>query len=156
MSDINDKAFSIQKMLLAKYELFFPVKSFKVSVDDKPWITKDIKDLDRKRKREFFKNHKSEKWKLFHEKYILSIKKAKVFYSQNIVKDSKSSKPGQWNSKVKCMANINNKIDTQVYIDEFLHKDDQTQADTFVDFFAATRNSFEPVSPDMFPDVIQN
>ena len=32
--------------------------------DDKPWINREIKELDRKRIREFFKNHKSEKLRI--------------------------------------------------------------------------------------------
>ena len=107
MSDVNEKANYFQHILLVKYQECFPIKSFKISKDDQPWISKEVKELDRQRKREFFKNHKSEKWKLLHEKYIFSVKKAKISYSTNIVRDLKSSNPAQWYSKVKRMANVN-------------------------------------------------
>ena len=43
--------------------------------DDKPWINREITELDRKRKRKFFKNHKSEKWLFLHWNYLPKVKK---------------------------------------------------------------------------------
>ena len=63
---------------------------------------------------------------------------------------------GQWYSKVKRMANVNKCTDEQPYVEELVNYDRQTQADMFVDFFAATRNSFRPVSPEMFSAVLNN
>ena len=59
MTDVNEKTIYFQNVLLEKHEAFFPSKTFKVSKDDKPWISKEIKCLDRQRKREFIKNLKS-------------------------------------------------------------------------------------------------
>ena len=62
LKSVNEKAEAFQATLLSKVELIFPTKFFKVSIDDQPWITNDVKLLDRQRKREFFKHHKSLKW----------------------------------------------------------------------------------------------
>ena len=42
---------------------FFPEKSIKISSNDKPWVDLQLLKLDRKRKREYYKNKRSEKWK---------------------------------------------------------------------------------------------
>ena len=39
----------------------FPIKCIKLCRDDKPWVTGNIKKLDRARKREYFRNKASEK-----------------------------------------------------------------------------------------------
>jgi hypothetical protein len=55
--------------------------------DDDPWVTQEIKDLDRKKKREFFKHHKSEKWQDLNERFEQKCETAKEHYYENIVKD---------------------------------------------------------------------
>ena len=61
ITDVNEKAQFLKMLLAEKYTKFFPQKVFKVSSDDKPWFKSDLKALDRNRKREFNKHHKSEK-----------------------------------------------------------------------------------------------
>ena len=60
--DSHKKAQLFQESLTQAYEECFPIKSFKISDDDCPWMTKSLKKLDRLRKREFYKNKKSSKW----------------------------------------------------------------------------------------------
>ena len=60
---------------------------------------------------------------MLHEKYILSIKNAKISYSANIVKELKSSNPAQWYSKVKLMANVNKCTDEETYVEELVSND---------------------------------
>ena len=42
-----------------KLDEFLPLKILKVSSDDRPWVTQEVKDLDRRVKREFYKIQKS-------------------------------------------------------------------------------------------------
>ena len=56
-----------------KFHEIFPLKSFKVCSEDQPWITKTLKQMDRKRKQDLLKNQKSPQWmyllnKLFEDK----------------------------------------------------------------------------------------
>lgn len=96
------------------------------------------------------------KWQVLHEKYLNLIKKSKSSYAKKIVGDLKSSNPSQWYSKVKRMSNVNRDGDRQHYIEELSELNTQEQADTFVKFYATTRNQFEPVHEDDFLDVLQN
>ena len=49
----------MREALTHAYERCFPIKSFRISDDDCPWMTKSLKKLDMLRKREFYKNKKS-------------------------------------------------------------------------------------------------
>ena len=60
--DINKKAEIFQTMLMTNFERCFPKKKVKVCDDDQPWVTKALKVLDRRRKREFYKHKRSAKW----------------------------------------------------------------------------------------------
>ena len=60
----HTKAQVFQEMLLAKLDEIFPVKIRKSGSDDQPWVTVKLKKLDRRRKRVYHKERKSEKWKL--------------------------------------------------------------------------------------------
>ena len=53
------------------------MKRIKFTSNDKPWFTKQLKQLDRQRKREFFKNRKSKKWESLDKKFKESCLKAK-------------------------------------------------------------------------------
>ena len=40
----------LQTELIGNLNKYLPIKSFKISSDDQPWITPEIKELDRKKK----------------------------------------------------------------------------------------------------------
>ena len=54
----HEKAALFQKVLVEQFELFFPMKTKKISSDDAPWITQKLKKLDRRRKRVYQKERK--------------------------------------------------------------------------------------------------
>ena len=106
ITDVNEKAQFLKMLLAEKYTKFFPQKVFKVSSDDKPWFKSDLKALDRKRKREFNKHHKSEKWEKLNKEFGERCKAAKEQYFKNMVSDLKESNPSKWYSKLKRMSGI--------------------------------------------------
>ena len=63
----QDEAF--QTKLLQLLDASCPTKTVKLSTHDKPYITQEIKLLDRKRKREYCKNGKSNKYLYFQKIY---------------------------------------------------------------------------------------
>ena len=69
-------------------------------------ITPALKDLDRKRKREYQKHQKSTKWSSLNNAFIVKAKKEKETYRRKIVDDLRTSQPGKWYSKLKKMAGI--------------------------------------------------
>ena len=69
---------------MEKFYEIFPLKSFKVCPDDQPWFSKSLKLLDRKRKREFYKNHKSQKWEELNSEFVQKCTYEKQNYYRNI------------------------------------------------------------------------
>ena len=105
----HKKAEIFQETLMNKFYELFPLKTFKVCSEDRPWFSATLKVMDRKRKREFSKNQKSKKWYHLNQVFEEKCKEEKANYYQNIVADLKTSKPAQWYSKVKRMAGQNSK-----------------------------------------------
>ena len=85
----------VHDLLGAKVEDFFPEKIVKLSSEDKPFITKELKSLDRKRKREWKKNGKSERYKLLNKEFKEKFKKASSEFLKKNVSELKHSNPGK-------------------------------------------------------------
>ena len=60
LKSAHEKASKFEEMLKEKVDLFFPEKSVKINENDQPWMTPQLVKLDRKRKKEYNKNMKSE------------------------------------------------------------------------------------------------
>ena len=79
----SDKAKVLQDMLVNKYHEVFPEKSRKIYSDDQPWVNHKLKSIDRKRKREYTKHRKSEKWHILDKSFKTNVKSAKSdFYKR--------------------------------------------------------------------------
>ena len=59
MGDPTQQVKLMQSILGEKLDKYFPVKSIKFSSKDKKWMTFELKQLNRKKKREWVKNGKS-------------------------------------------------------------------------------------------------
>ena len=81
----HEKAESFQKMLVNKMNEIFPEKKRKIQSDDAPWISHKLKKLDRKRKRLYRKERRSEKWRNLEKLFKKELKSAKAtFYKQTV------------------------------------------------------------------------
>ena len=79
----SKKAEVLQNMLVKSYHLFFPEKTQRISSDDQPWISFKLKAKDRRRKREYNKHRKSDKWNKLDKDFKESLKCAKkTFYKK--------------------------------------------------------------------------
>ena len=153
-TDVNRKAEILQSVLLEKYYRVFPIKCIKLSRDDKPWVTGNLKKLDRARKREFLKNKASEKWIKLDIEFKKQCENEKAKYFENIVKDLKESNPGQWYSKLKRMSGQEIKRAENVLIPELEGKSDKSQAEIIADHYAEISNSFEPLNKEDFQEFL--
>ena len=63
--------------MVNKLDEFCPVLTRKVSSDDQPFFTDQLKRLDRKRRREFRKHRRSAKYKRLHNLYKKKVSEAK-------------------------------------------------------------------------------
>ena len=141
----NDKARNLQNLLLEKLNEFLPMKNVQFTSEDQPWATPEIKDLSRRKKREFSKRRKSPKWKRLNKQLEVMCSEAKSNYYSNIVEDLKQSAPGQWYSKLKRMTSHDEIQSEQVVVDDIAHLSNQEQADTIADAFSRISNEYEPL-----------
>ena len=141
----HEKAAVFQQMLLNALNEIFPEKIRKVNSDDQPWISHKLKVLDRKRKRIFHRERRSEKWKKFNKLFKKEVRTAKANFYKNTVADLKTKNPGQWYSCLKRITS-HDQIDAKINIDEISHLPDQEQAELIAEKFSSIQNEYEPLN----------
>ena len=72
-----------------------PAKTVKLRTEDKPFITKETKVLDRQRRREYNKRGKSVYYTNLNERYVRKLKAATQDYLDKTVRTLMESAPGK-------------------------------------------------------------
>ena len=155
-TNCHKKAEIFQQILVNKYLNVFPMKTMKVCDEDRPWFSKSLKLLDRKRKREFQKHKQSMKWKKINEEFEKKCEVEMKNYYENIVQDLKESNTGQWYSKVKRMAGQEDNRGEIVTVEELIGYSDDQQAEIIADHYAAISNLYEPVRNEHFSQYLDS
>ena len=140
----HEKAEYLHTTLLEKLDCYLPEKTIKVREDDQPWANEEVKNLDRKCKREYSKRKKSTKWNLLTDKFNEKCEKAKKAYSRNIVNDLKTSNPSQWYSKIKRMSS-NKETNQDTVVQELIGIPAADQAEQIADKFSSVSNIYAPL-----------
>ena len=143
----NEKANIFQKLLLKALDDYLPEKIRKVCSEDQVWITHKLKLLDRKRKRIFHKERRSERWKSLNKIFKQEMKSAKSQFYKNTIADLKTKSPGQWYSSLKRISSMDQHED-QISIDEISNLSEQEQAEVIADKFSSIPNQYEPLKKD--------
>ena len=145
IADVNEKVERFQELLQEKYLSCFPEKSLKVCTEDKPWISAELKNLNRKLKREFSKNKKSEKWFSLKKDFDKKCENEKKRYYENIVADLKTSNPSKWYSKVKRMSSAEKENCENIVVEDLIGYDNSEQAVKIAEHYSAISNQYEPL-----------
>ena len=138
------KAEKLQSMLLTQLNISLPEKTLKVNDNDFPWTNDQIKKTDRRRKREYIKKKKSQKWKKLEEQFNEKMSEAKESYYCNIVEDLKTSDIGKWYSKLKRMSS-NDPSKSEVNVISLINDPPSIQAEKIADNFARVSQEYEPL-----------
>ena len=139
----NDKAKLLQDMLVEKFHEIFPEKARKVNSDDQPWISHKLKSMDRKRKREYSKHRRSEKWKKLDGEFKKGVKCAKKSFYQQMMSELMTKNSSQWYSSVKRMASHDQHNFEKVIIPDINNLSDEEQAKRIADYFAEILNQYD-------------
>ena len=83
----SDKAKVLKNLLINKYQEVFPEeKNHRICSDDQPWINHKLQIIDRRRKHEYNKHRKSDKWHSLDKYFKTNVKSAKTeFYKKDDV-----------------------------------------------------------------------
>ena len=93
---------TMQNILSSLLRSHCPTKTVKLRPQvDKPFITNELKTLDRQRKREYRKHGKSSRYCSLNDIYKAKYSKASKDYLENIMKELEESNPGQANKILK-------------------------------------------------------
>ena len=114
-----------------------------------------LKFLDRRRKREFYKNQKSLNWQKLSTEFLQMCKNEKANYYANIVHYLKVSNPGKWYSKVKRMSGQNTITQDSSTIAELSGLDSNEEMEVIADHYARVSDQYEPVKDDHFGEYLQ-
>ena len=139
----HEKAEQFHSILMNKLDEIFPKKIRKINSDDQPWVSFKLKQLDRRRKRIFRKERKSEKWKKIDKLFRQEMKSEKSKYYQNKVAELKISKPGKWYQCLKKLTSHDQQKSESFQVDQISHLSDQEQADKIADAFCAIQNEYD-------------
>ena len=116
----------------------------------------DIKKLDRKRKRIYRKERRSEKWIKINKLFKREVKSAKSNFYRESVADLKLKKPSQWYACLKKMSSFDQLKNDQPIVDDINHLSDQNQAEQIAEKFASIPNSYEGLeTEDIFIPVFE-
>ena len=142
------KAEMFEKTLMEKVNIIFPEKVMKVNCADKPWVDSELLRLDRKRKREYNKRKKSDRWLELNKMFTERAEQLKVAYYKNRVEDLKTSNISQWYSKIKRMSDVDQTKESYVEIQDMADMSNQEQVEEIADQFAQISNQYEPLRSD--------
>ena len=138
----HEKAAIFQNILIQKFESIFPEKTRNINSDDSPWMTQKLKKLDRKRKRIYQKERRSERWSQLNKAFKKDVKCAKANFYKEMISDLKKKNPSQWYSSLKRITGFDQKQD-KVVIEEINHQSDEEQAESIAEFFSSVPNEYE-------------
>ena len=140
----HEKAKVFQNILMEVLDQIYPEKIRMISSDDQPWISHRLKVMDRKRKRIFHTERRSEKWKKMNKLFKKEVKRAKAQFYKNTIADLKQKNPGQWYSCLKRITS-HDQMNQQINIEEISHLPDQEQAEIIADKFSSIPNLYQPL-----------
>jgi hypothetical protein len=129
-----------------KLDEFCTTKTRRISNDDQPWFTENLRKLHRKKRREYNRNRRSRRYKRLQKLFERREKEEKLKFKKRMIDDVMQAKSGQWYSKLKRITNFDQSKSEVTQVDEINHLSDQDQAEAIADSFSAISNEYQPVS----------
>ena len=136
-----------------------PVQSMRVSYQDKPFINKELKTLNRRKQRAYIKGGKSLKYKRLQAEFDSKYKMAAEKYLRSKVDDLKECQPGKAFSVLKSMgAQPGDCADDQTFSlpgHQQLNLTDQECADKIAEYFASISREYAPLNVMLLPERVK-
>ena len=141
----DSKLQTFRNAMNSKLDEIAPVKNIKIACDDPPWMDVRIKQLIRKRNREYDKNKKSMKWRELNKKCKSKCKNAKQNFANKFIKNLKDTDPKMWMQKMKILGKASYEKDDNFwkFANETLN--DQDLAEDIAKYFADISSHFTPI-----------
>ena len=98
-----------------------------VSCLDEKWMTLQLKDFNRKVKREFFKNRKSQTLKILKGRFKKQKRKTIQAFYFNFVNELKKTDPSKWYGMAKKLGTDQTNIDPRLKVESIVNHQMQTE-----------------------------
>ena len=143
-----------------KLDAFLPERTIRTSNDDLPFITAELKYLDRRKKREYRKNGHSEKYSKLLSKFDTKFKKAAESYILKNVTELKNSNPSKAYSILKRMGAPPGDIDDQGSFTLLNHTEDNLTTEESIEqiaqYFAQISQEYPPLDINLLPQEVKD
>ena len=139
----HQKAEILQKILVNKYNEFFPEKTKVITNDDQPFFNDKLVKLKRKKCREYTKNRRSDKWKKLSEVYKVVLAKAKKDYYRRKIKNLRKVNPRKWYNELKKLTSFDQHKAEQIIVEDIKHLTEKEQAEKIADKFSAVSQEYD-------------
>ena len=151
-------ALQVQKfenIIMEKLNTYCPEKTVRISSQDKPWVTADLKSLHRLKSREYSKRGKTQKYKNLAQEFKVKYKAAAAKYLKRSLDELMECKPGQAYSVLKRMgARPGDCTDAQTFTLPSHEKENMTNkqsAERIANYFAGISQEFPPLDQSSLP-----
>ena len=108
-----------------------------------------MKHLKRLKSREHHKNRRCIKWRDLNKRYKKAVSQAKRDFYRNIIRDLKTSKIGQWYSKLKRLCSYDHKKAEPIVVEFIKHLSDQDQAEKIANKFTIVSQEYVALKTDI-------
>ena len=135
----------LQKLLVQKYEEFFPQKTKFISSDDQPFYSDKLDKMRRRKCREYRKHRKSKKWIMMNEEYEFEVQKAKKGYYSKKIKNLANVNPKYWHRELKKLTSFDQFKSEEIVVEDIKELSNKAQAECIADRFAAISQEFDRI-----------
>ena len=150
---------NMESKLMNYLESCLPQKKVKLSSYEKPWISYELKYLDRRKKREYSKNGRSEKFLKLKAKFDQKYKEAAGRYINKNVSELKITNPGKAFKILKRMgappgeSEDEGSFTLQTHLDQNLSTEESLEK--IADFFSNISQEYPPLNLNLLPDRVK-
>ena len=149
-----------EKVVNDKLNTFCPLKTVKLSSQDKPWINWELKRLHRLKSREYIKRGQSDKYKSLQKEFKIKSKTAAQKYLAKNTEALKETNPGQaYRILKKLGAQPGDCTDNHTFTlpsHSAANLTNQESAESIANYFAAISQEFSPLDAKNLPDRVQS
>ena len=155
----SDQVEYLQSILEEKVNTIFPRKTFKIFPQDKPFITSELKTLDRLKKREYMKHGRSEKYLKLKDNFDLKYQKAASNHLEKNVMSLTESDPGEAYSTLTKMGTQpgdcqdDGSFTLTEHLEQNLTKEESTEK--IAQHFAKISQNFPPLNIETLPENVK-
>ncbi len=151
--NIDEKTKIFHETIRSKYEEIFPESVINISSLDKQWMTPELKSLNRRMKREFWKNRKSFKWRKLNKLFLKGKQEKMRNHYSRTLQEALESDPSKWYRMAQKLGIPGSSRD-EISVESLQDLDPPAAANKIASHFARISQSYEPISADKLPSFL--